>query len=225
MTKKHWSLFFLIGFLCTAHAQEIAIEKYREDQIYLGGTFLSIIRNQSEFFQRGISSHFQIGFIRDMPISKDGQWAFGLGFGYSTTQYNSNLLRIDPKDQDKIEYQLSTNTVTGNSMSFGFQSIELPIEFRWRTSSPTAYQFWRIYGGTKFLWNFSGRTKFEGQNTSILSEINRLSNEVFLSFGYNTWNFYLAYETNAVLTDLSIVGQEKNLRINALKLGLIFFLL
>ncbi|MCY4253209.1 MAG: hypothetical protein OXC64_00560 [Flavobacteriaceae bacterium] len=217
-------VFLIVGLLGYGQSNENTGQAYREDQIYLGLSFMSIVRNQSDFFQRGVSSHFQIGVVRDFPLSVDGRWAIGLGLGYSTAQFSSNLKRLSNTATQTLAYELEAETSSSTTAN-GFQSIEFPIELRWRDSSPQDYQFWRVHSGIKFLWNISAKSKFEDSKTNILHEINRWSSELFLAFGYNTWNIYVSYELKPVLTNLPIIQMESSLQMNALKLGLIFFLL
>ena len=214
-------LFAFIGF---GQSNQSTNQKYREDQVYLGLSFLSIVRNQSDFFQRGVSSHFQIGVVRDIPLIANGKWAVGIGLGYSTAQFSSNLKKLPHSITQSTAYELEAEPGS-SSMAHGFQSIEFPIELRWRNSSLTDYQFWRIHTGIKLLWNLSAKSVFEDSNTSILNEVNRWSTEFFIAFGYNTWNIYVSYEIKPVLTNLRIIQMENPLQMNALKLGLIFFLL
>ena len=42
---------------------------FREDQFYLGASFMILESDQEDFSPRGLSRHFQWGFIRDIPIS------------------------------------------------------------------------------------------------------------------------------------------------------------
>lgn len=199
-------------------------DRYREDQIYLGVSFLAIVRNQSNFFQRGVSSQFQFGIVRDMPISDDGRWAIGIGLGYSTSQFNSNLLRISDIDGG-LSHRLETDTSPQNQMGYSFQSLEFPIELRWRNSSPLIYKFWRVYGGFKFLWNVTANYRQGNTKNSILDQVNRWSSEAFLNFGYNTWNFNLSYELSSVLGAIKIEQNEELLELRLFKIGLIFYLL
>ena len=55
------------------------------------------------------------------------------------------------------DYTLSSNT-------FFSHNLEVPFEFRWRTSTANKYQFWRIYTGVKFLYNFSNRFEIVAAN-------------------------------------------------------------
>ena len=56
---------------------------FREDQFYLGASFMILQSNQENFNPRGLSRHFQWGFIRDIPIMSSGKVALGLGIGMS----------------------------------------------------------------------------------------------------------------------------------------------
>ena len=67
---------------------------YREDQIYFGTSFTLLYSNQEKFKRQGISKHFQLGFVRDIPLISSGKLALGLGLGYSFQDYNSNLVRL-----------------------------------------------------------------------------------------------------------------------------------
>lgn len=216
-------MLFLSGSSYSQESFEV-YDRYREDQIYLGVSFLAIVRNQSDFFQRGVSSQFQFGIVRDMSISDDGSWAVGLGLGYSTSQFNSNLLRVS-NPESGFSYRLEADVSPQNQMGYSFQSLEFPIELRWRNSSPLIYKFWRIYGGFKFLWNVTANFKQGNTKNSILGQVNRWSSEAFLNFGYNTWNFNLSYELSPVLGAIKVEQKDELLELRLFKIGLIFYLL
>ena len=48
---------------------------YRKDQIYFGTSFMLLNSNQEKFKRQGISSHFQQGFVRDIPLISSGKLA------------------------------------------------------------------------------------------------------------------------------------------------------
>ena len=75
---------------------------YREDQIYLGTSFMLLNSNQEKFKSQGISKHFQLGFIRDIPLISSGKLAIGVGLGYSFQDYNSNLVRFNINNESSI---------------------------------------------------------------------------------------------------------------------------
>ena len=52
--------------------------------------------------------------------------------------------------------------------------------------------FWRLYGGIKINWNFQIRATENLNFETINQEINNIVTNAFVSFGYNTWNFYLS---------------------------------
>ena len=67
------TFFYLLAFF--AHSQEVdRIDKYREDQFYIG--FSLAIQDQGipEFKQNGFSNYFQLGFIRDIPLNSKGNY-------------------------------------------------------------------------------------------------------------------------------------------------------
>ena len=54
-------------------------------------------------------------------------------------------------------------------------------------------KFERVYAGFKFQRNFSKLKYRNGDIKNISDEVNNWNKELHLSFGYNTWNFYLSY--------------------------------
>ena len=134
---------------------------YREDQFYIGVTYNLLGNKPEKFSQTGFSSGLHLGFIRDMPINKNRNMAIGLGLGYSTNSFNQNLL-ISEDESGAIIYSILTDNSTYTKNKFSNHLIELPLEFRWRTSTPEDYNFWRIYTGLKFSYMFAGTTKYKG---------------------------------------------------------------
>jgi hypothetical protein len=117
---------------------------YREDQFYIGVSYNLLGKKPMNLSQTGFSSGFHLGFIRDMPINKKRNVAFGIGLGISSNSYNQNLL-IDKDNLGNSTYSILDGNGTFIKNKFSTHLIELPFEFRWRTSTPTEYNFWRIY--------------------------------------------------------------------------------
>jgi hypothetical protein len=46
---------------------------FREDQFYLGTSFIVLSSDQEDFNPRVLSRHFQWGFIRDLPLNSSGK--------------------------------------------------------------------------------------------------------------------------------------------------------
>ena len=203
--------------------KDVDLTFYREDQIYFGTSFMLLNSNQEKFKRQGISKHFQLGFVRDIPIISSGKLAIGLGLGYSFQDYNSNLVRFNINNGSSI-YIVNYTLNQKSKLSFNF--IEFPISLRWRNSSPDNHQFWRVYTGFKFQRNFFSKLKYSsGYTKNISDEVNNWKKELYLSFGYNTWNFYFSYDLNQVMKNLRNQYSGKSFNITSLKIGLIFYIL
>ena len=81
------------------------LQKYREDQIYFSVYYNSLGSELDNFKVNKFSSSFNIGFIRDIPISKSGKFALGLGVGYGTNSFNNNM-KLSSNDQSLYEFCL-----------------------------------------------------------------------------------------------------------------------
>lgn len=200
---------------------------YREDQIYVAGSFHVIENRPTDIDQTGFSGGLDFGFIRDMPINKKRNIAFGLGLGYSMNIYNHDLYVDDTgstttyrevTDDDDLDYN-----------RFSIHTIEMPIQFRWRTSTPESYKFWRIYTGLQlgYMHYFNARTvDNDGNKTSVKNPdgLDRMRIGASLSFGWNTFNFYVYYGLNNLFDDsVTVVDQQGG--INIIKFGLMFYIL
>ena len=203
--------------------KDVDLTFYREDQIYFGTSFMLLNSNQEKFKRQGISKHFQLGFVRDIPIISSGKLAIGLGLGYSFQDYNSNLVRFNINNGSSI-YIVNYTLNQKSKLSFNF--IEFPISLRWRNSSPDNHQFWRVYTGFKLQRNFLSKLKYSsGYVKNIFNDVNNWKKELYLSFGYNTWNFYFSYDLNQVMKNLRSQYSGKPFNITSLKIGLIFYIL
>ena len=219
---------FVTPLLWSQEDKEVAVKTidslYKEDQFYIGVTYNLIGKKPNGLSQSGFSSGFHFGYTKDMPINKRRNIAIGLGLGLSLNSFNQNL-QISEAEDKSIGFSIVSD-FTKNK--FSTYMLEVPLEFRWRTSTAVDYKFWRIYTGFKFGYLFAANTKFEGDPSNIkLSNVDAFNNfqyGVSLSAGYNTWNFYFYYALNPIFnSDSKIDG--KTIDANALKIGLIFFLL
>ena len=196
---------------------------YRVDQIYFGTSFMLLNSNQEKFKRQGISRHFQLGFVRDIPLISSGKFAIGLGLGYSYQNYNSNLVRFNIYDERSI---FIVNYTLNQKSKLSFNFIEFPISLRWRNSPLKNHQFWRIYTGFKFQRNFLSKLKYSsGDIINISNEVNNWSKELYLSFGYNTWNFYFTYGLDQIMKNIRDQYSDSPFKVRSIKIGLIFYLL
>jgi len=196
---------------------------YREDQIYFGISFVLLESNQKDLSSRGLSSHFQLGVIRDFPISKNGRFAFGFGLGMNYEKYKTNLYR-NLDQSGKAIYSI-INDNSKSPLYFSIHSIETPLTFRWRSSSIKDYAFWRVYGGVSLQWNYSMTGKQGSIYLPVINNLERIGTTSHLSFGYNTWNFYLAYRLSPFFKSESLAPSYSSIEFNPIKIGLIFYFL
>lgn len=197
---------------------------YREDQIYFGVTYNILGNKLQEVSQNGFSGGFHLGIIRDIPLNKKRNVALGIGLGLSTNSFNQNLKISKPANEFNFEV-LSSGDFDKNR--FDLYLVELPFEFRWRTSTAALYKFWRIYTGFKLGYVFSSRTKFAGTNESykinINDTINRLQYGLTFSAGYDSWNLHLYYSLNTIFKNQKL--SDESIDLHVIKVGLIFYLL
>lgn len=199
---------------------------YKEDQFYAGVTYNLLGKKPSDLTQSGFSTGFQFGFIKDMPLNDNRNVAIGIGLGYALNSFNQNI-KISKASNGNYTYTfLEANTYTKNK--FTSHLIELPIEFRWRTSTASEYKFWRIYTGVKLGYAILSSTKFKGVSGSFkhmnISDFNKFEYGLTLSAGYNTWNFYFYYGLNPVFSNTAVL-EGNRIEMNAIKVGLMFYIL
>lgn len=202
--------------------------RYREDQFYASATYNIINHKPSGVSQSGFSSGFNIGFIRDMPINKDRNIALGIGLGFSSNSYNQKNLLIEEVDKevtftiiDEDDYDVSKN-------KFTTYLVEVPFEFRWRTSNAEEYNFWRIYTGFKVGYLLYNTVKFKSEllNSELSNNdsFEKLQYGLTLSAGYSTWNFHLYYGLNPIFkSNYELEGT--NIDMKSIKIGLMFYIL
>ena len=225
--KRSFLFLFLFSFFW-GYNQEESDEKYLEDQFYIGITYNLLLNRPAGVSQNNLPFGVQTGFIKDLPLNERRNIGIGIGLGYNFNSYFSNLQALE-QDGD-IVYQLldGENAIPFNRNRISTHLIELPIEFRWRTSTPSSYKFWRIYGGVRLGYVFSAVSKFVSDTQRIRfnnNDVERFQYDLYVSMGYNTWNFYASLGLNNVLKDDIITTDGVPIEINALKIGLIFYIL
>lgn len=223
-------LFFLLSLqpiFCQESAVKSVDSLYKEDQFYAGITYDLLGKIPTGISQRGFSFGFHVGFIKDMPINKKRNVALGIGLGFSLNSFNQNLL-INKDATGNYTYTVLDDVTTYSKNKFSEHLVEIPFEFRWRTSTPTDYKFWRVYTGFKIGYLLSSRSKYVGDLGTLkyhgIPDFNKFQYGLTLSAGYNTWNFYVYYALNPLLSkNAALNGQPTDM--NAVKIGLMFYVL
>ena len=197
---------------------------YREDQIYIGVTYNALVNLPSGVSQNSFSTGFHLGVIRDFPINKRRNVAIGLGLGYSINTFNQNI-RISSTTPTTYTILEDINYSKNN---FSQHLLEFPLEFRWRTSNAETYKFWRVYTGVKMGYLLASKSVYNGEPGNAthrgLTGLNTWQYGLTLSVGYNTWNGYIYYGLNPIFDSISSTNAQ-SIEMNALKIGLIFYLL
>ncbi|MDM1378753.1 porin family protein [Myroides marinus] len=193
--------------------------KYREDQFYFGITHTLMQDKPGGYSPSSVSVGMSGGFLRDFPINKSRNIAIAPGVGYSYVNLRGNL-GVTPEHEHVI-----LNSFKKSSISL--HAIDFPIELRWRTSTPYSHKFWRMYVGFKASYVFSDRTKTTTSEYSTEYYNDKNQNKwlygMYLSAGFNTWNFYMYYGLNNVYKNDIIKGDAYKLKM--LNVGVMFYIL
>ena len=227
MKSRLFLLPFLICFVAAFAQPNKATELdslYREDQIYIGVTYNALTNLPEGASQNSFSTGFHLGVIRDFPINKRRNVAIGLGLGYSINTFNQNI-RISSTTPTTYTILEGIGFTKNN---FSQHLLEVPLEFRWRTSNSETYKFWRIYTGVKLGYVLASKSVYKGnpdnETHRNLKGMNPWQYGLTMSVGYNTWNGYIYYGLNPIF-DSVISTNAQSLDMNALKIGLIYYLL
>jgi len=201
---------------------------YREDQFYFSLTYNLLGNVPNDLKQSGFSSGVHFGVIRDIPLNERRNVAMGIGLGLSANSYNQNLLISEGSDGGYNYDIIDESIITIKRNKFTTYALELPIEFRWRTSTAKDYKFWRIYSGVKLGYVFYNTSKFTGSATDIKLNANddfdALQYGLTLSAGYSTWNFHVYYGLNPIFKDTAQLDGA-SIDMSSIKIGLMFYLL
>lgn len=245
--KKQYSLFILIvGILLSAFCygqggEEVPVrvkdsivvgsegpdKSYREDQFYVGFTFNLLHKKPVKVHQSGFSGGFHTGFIRDIPLNTNRTFALGVGAGWSFNTYRSNLMIGRNEANQSIFQILDGDDYDYQTNWFMTNLVEVPFQFRWRTSTAESHKFWRIYTGLQLGYIFHFQSNFKQNGNKIVQTsvdgLNRLRYGATFTFGYNTFNFTVYYSLNdffdAKTTD------ENKVSLSTFQVGLMFYIL
>mgnify|MGYP000106099737 CR=1 FL=1 len=228
----------LLGVLCLQHVfaqkeqdsvPKIEDPRYLEDQFYAAITYNILGNKPDGLSQSGFSSGFHLGYIRDIPLNKRRNFGLGLGLGLSADSYNNNLLITQGENGNYDYVLLDVEGIEYTKNKFTTYTVNLPIQIRWRTSTQSEFKFWRIYTGLNIEYIFASSSKYKGELGTIrnnnIKSFNDLRYGLTISAGYNTWNIYFYYGLNPLFKDFNNSLNNVNNDMNALKVGLIFYLL
>lgn len=233
---------FILAFFTTlcAFAQETEVKAevkdeiqfdaidslYREDQFYLNITYDALQRRTDGITQNKLSPGLGFGFLRDMPINKKRTVAIAAGLGYSLAIYNQNLGISEVGGVN--QYQIFDSEVSISKNKFSLHFIDLPIEFRWRDSTPESHIFWRVYTGVKlsylFYDEYKSQTSIGNFKQSNNKDFNQFHYGIYIAAGWNTWNFYAYYGLNPLFKSSAKIDNQP-IDMNTTNFGLMFYIL
>jgi hypothetical protein len=199
---------------------------YREDQFYAGINYNSLLNKPDGFSQDKISFGFSFGFLRDMPVNKSRTFAIAPGIGFAYNNYIQNLA-ITGTSQNPT-YAIISSDVNYDKSKFEQFLVEIPIEFRWRTSTPEEYKFWRIYGGFKVSYLLLDKSVYNDGQIKVTLKNNKDFNDLlygaYISAGYNTINLFAYYGLNSLFKSSAKVNNE-TIQMSTLSIGVMFYIL
>jgi len=197
-------------------------EYYADDQLYLTISYNQFLEQPTVISKSTFSYGLSTGFIKDFILNKRGSLALGLGLGYGFDSFNHKLKVTEINGQTNF----SSDSSVSNEMFT--HDLEIPFEFRWRSSTANSYNFWRIYFGIKTTYNFSNQFYFTDSigNITSFNTISALKNWQFgatLSAGYDAFNIHIYYGLTPIFDSATLGGEPINTKI--IKFGLIYYLL
>jgi hypothetical protein len=204
---------------------EVVDSLYREDQFYFGTTYNILQDKPTGVSQNSFSAGLSMGFLRDFPINKNRTLAIAPGLGLSYINYKQNL--IISESNGVVDYSLISSNSDYDKNKFSLTTIDLPIEFRWRTSTPESHKFWRIYSGFKLSYVLFSRSRFKDNTNDFVvvnnPDVNKFQYGIYLATGFNTWNIYAYYGLSDFFKKELVSGAEGKLK--TLNIGLMFYIL
>lgn len=225
MRKVVYYVFFLFSIIVVGQ-DFLNDTKYLEDQFYTGLTYNVLHNKSGDLNQQNLSYGLYGGFIKDMPINESRTVAIGLGFGYATNSYYTNL-KAD-RSGNNIVYSFLDGNVDYKRNKIETHLIEIPIQIRWRKSTPNNYKFLRIYGGVKLGYAFAARSKFVSKDEKKAfqnTDIQKFHYGLQFNIGYNTWNAYVYYGLNNLFKNNILASNNVVLKMSPIHLGFIFYIL
>lgn len=222
---KHISLVLLVVlFSISAFSQKDSLkigDKYWEDQLYIDITYNLLANQPKELNRTGFSYGLALGYMKDIPFNKSGKTAFAVGLGYSYDSF-SHGLKVLEGNADSFEV---ASGFTSNKIKL--HNIEMPVQFRWRSSDANTYSFWRFYAGLKVVYNLSNNYRYKTDTETVsfsnVDKYNTWQTGLTLSAGYGTFNFHVYYGLAPMFKNVKLNGNPINSKV--VRLGLSFYLL
>lgn len=198
---------------------------YREDQFYFSVSLNSLQNKPQGLMQEKFSPGFTFGFLRDMPINKKRTFAIAPGLGLMFNTFNQNIAIT--RSGENHAYTVLGSETPYSKNRFSQFSVEVPLEFRWRSSTYESHKFWRIYGGFKVSYLFYDKSVFQDSQQKIVisnnKDFNKLQYGAYITTGYNTINVYAYYGLNPLFKSARTSTQSVDMI--SINFGVMFYIL
>lgn len=200
---------------------------YREDQFYIGFTYNMLMIKPKGFHDRKFSSGFTGGFVRDFPFNKQRNKAFGVGLGATYNKYFQDMIIARGVDGQN-QYSIIEPGKDYKKNKFDEVLIDIPLEYRYRTSTAASHKFFRVYSGLRASYVLYNKSRFTDNEFDLTYTGNKDYNPIrlsaFTSLGYNTWNFYAAFGLTPIFKSSAKID-GKSVELHPLHLGIVFYIL
>jgi hypothetical protein len=211
----------------TENAPKVKIDSlYREDQFYFGFTLNTLQDKPVGLTQDKFSSGFSLGFLRDMPVNKNRTVAIAPGLGFTYNNYNQNMAITKPNDSPI--YTILDSNISFDRNRFSQFSVDVPVEFRWRSSTFESHKFWRIYGGFKMSYLLYDKSVYQDSQGKIIvsnnKDFSKFQYGAYIVSGYNTINVYAYYGLNS-LFQAAKTNNNVTINMSVLNIGIMFYIL
>jgi len=195
---------------------------YREDHFYISIAYNLLQNSPSGFSQNSFSLGLSTGFLRDIPLNKKRTFAIAPGIGYTFNSLRQNMKIME--ENNVVNYSISSD-FDRNKLEMHY--LDIPVEVRWRTSTPESHKFWRVYSGFKFSYLMYSKSVYTGSDGKYKvtnnSDLNKIQYGPYVGIGYNTFNAYAFYGLNPLFKSGEIEGER--IKINVFSFLVIFYIL
>ncbi|KAF9659638.1 porin family protein [Tenacibaculum sp. ZH5_bin.1] len=216
--------FFVFFLSLTTFCQKDSLQlgdKYWEDQLYIDITY-NLLQDQPDGIGKtGFSYGLGVGYMKDIPFNINGRTAIAIGLGYNYDSFSHGLKVLEGNVKEyETDPDISSNKIK-------LHNLEMPIQFRWRSSDANTYSFWRFYAGFKVSYNISNSFRYDSPTGRVsfsnVEKYNKWQAGLTLSAGYGTFNFHVYYGLSPMFKNVTLNGKSIDSKI--VKLGLSFYLL
>ncbi len=228
---KRYCFLFLMLFSTGSQSQTDSTKidtKYLEDQFYLGVTYNLLINKPSRVNQYNLSRGLHLGYVRDIPLNEQRNFGIGIGAGYSYSLVYTNIEAIRSKSGEMLYDIISVSDRKVIKSYYQYHSVDfIPFEIRWRTSTPTTFQFWRIYSGVKVSYLFGSNYRLKTETEKIYLKSPDTQNyfdwKVYVAIGRGSWNGYIQYGFTPLLKGKKTQSGTP-VDMNLINIGFIFYI-